>query len=131
MAIGLRNKPTISFSMSGMTDIVFLLLLFFMLVSTLIVPIAMNVLLPQSNNQTAANPVVTVTITKDLQYFIGDETCSFDQLAPLLQEKLAGPSESPTIRLNADENLDMNAIYDFLEIAKFYKYRVILGTRPM
>ena len=131
MAISSRNRPNISFSMSGMTDIVFLLLLFFMLVSTLIVPMAVNVLLPQSNNQTSANPLVTVSITKDLQYFVDDKPCSFEQVSYLLKEKLGEPSEPPTIRLNADENLEMVEIFDFLEIAKNGKYKVILGTRPM
>ena len=120
-----------SFSLSGMTDIVFLLLLFFMLVSTLVVPVAMNVLLPQSNNQTSSNPVVTVSITNHLQYLVDEKVCPFDQLEKLLKEKLGIQIDPPTIRLNADENLDMNEIYSFLEIAKRNKYKVILGTRPM
>jgi len=131
MAISSRNKTDLNFSLSGMTDIVFLLLLFFMLASTLIVPVAMNVLLPQSNNQTASNPIVTVTITNQLQYMVDEEECTFDQLETLLKEKLGHLEEPPTIRLNADENIDMNEIYDFLEIAKNNRYKVILGTRPM
>jgi len=131
MAIAARNKTDINFSLSGMTDIVFLLLLFFMLASTLVIPVAMNVLLPQSNNQTASNPVVTVSITRQLEYMLDERSCSFDQLETLLKEKLGQPKEPPTIRLNADENLSMNEIYDFLEIAKKNKYKVILGTRPL
>jgi biopolymer transport protein ExbD len=131
MSISSRNKVDINFSLSGMTDIVFLLLLFFMLASTLVIPIAMNVLLPQSNNQTASNPIVTVTITDKLLYQVDDIPCDFDQVEKLLIERLGKPIEPPTIRLNADENLDMNEIYDFLDIAKRNRYKVILGTRPM
>ncbi len=131
MSISSRNKVDINFSLSGMTDIVFLLLLFFMLASTLVIPIAMNVLLPQSNNQTASNPIITVTITDKLLYQVDDIPCDFDQVEKLLIERLGKPIEPPTIRLNADENLDMNEIYDFLEIAKRNRYKVILGTRPM
>ena len=131
MSIGSRNKADMNFSLSGMTDIVFLLLLFFMLVSTLVVPVAMNVLLPQSTNQTSSNPIVTVSITNQLQYLVDDKACAFDQIEILLKEKLGEPKDPPTIRLNADENLDMNEIYSFLEIAKRNKYKVILGTRPM
>jgi biopolymer transport protein ExbD len=120
-----------NFSLSGMTDIVFLLLLFFMLVSTLVVPVAMNVLLPQSNNQTSSNPIVTITVTNQLQFLVDDKSCSFDQVEAILREKLGKSGEPPTIRLNADENLDMNEIYNLLEIAKRNKYKVILGTRPM
>ena len=62
MAIESRNKTNKNFSMSGMSDIVFLLLIFFMITSTLIVPAAQNVELPESNNQTQANPVLVVSI---------------------------------------------------------------------
>ena len=131
MAISSKNKVSVSFSMSGMTDIVFLLLIFFMLTSTLIVPAAMNVLLPQSNNQTVASPNVGVSITKNMEYYINDEQCSLSELEIKLKNYLTGSEESPTIRLNADESLDMNEIYDFLEIAKRNKFKVILGTRPL
>jgi biopolymer transport protein ExbD len=131
MAISSRNKRSISFSMSGMTDIVFLLLIFFMLTSTLIVPAAMNVLLPQSNNQTAASPVVSVSITRNLEYFVNDEQCNLADLELKLKALVNNTEDSPTIRLNADENLNMNEIYDFLEIAKRNRFRVILGTRPL
>ena len=64
MALSSRNKVSVAFSMSGMTDIVFLLLIFFMLTSTLIAPNALKLLLPQSNNQTQAKPITTVSITR-------------------------------------------------------------------
>lgn len=131
MSISSRNKRSISFSMSGMTDIVFLLLIFFMLTSTLIVPAAMDVLLPQSNNQTAANPVVSVSITRNLEYFVNDEQCNLAELELKLTAVTNVTEDSPTIRLNADEGLNMNEIYDFLEIAKRNRFRVILGTRPL
>ena len=131
MAISNRNKTDINFSLSGMTDIVFLLLLFFMLASTLVVPVAMNVLLPQSDNQTASTPLITVSINRNLEYIVDDKIIAFDQMENLLIEKFANPKEPPTIRLNADENLTMNEIYNFLDIAKRNKYKVILGTRPM
>ena len=131
MAITSKNKRSISFSMSGMTDIVFLLLIFFMLTSTLIVPLAMDVLLPQSNNQTVASPNVSVSITKNLEYYINDEQCSLSELEFKLKAYLTDNENPPTIRLNADESLDMNEIYDFLEIAKRNKLKVILGTRPL
>jgi biopolymer transport protein ExbD len=131
MGISSKNKRSISFSMSGMTDIVFLLLIFFMLASTLIVPTAMDVLLPQSNNQTVASPNVSVSITKDLEYFVNDEQCSLSELEFKLKAYISNAETSPTIRLNADESLDMNEIYDFLEVAKRNKLKVILGTRPM
>jgi len=131
MSIGSKNKIEIAFSLSGMTDIVFLLLLFFMLVSTLTAPVAMNVLLPQSSNQTVANPLITISITNNLEYMVDDKTCSFEQIEELVKAKLGTPPEPPTIRINADENVNMDEIYKILEIAKQNKFKVILGTRSM
>lgn len=131
MAISSRNKTSISFAMSGMTDIVFLLLIFFMIASTLIAPGTMNVDLPQSNNQTPSNPNINVSITKDQQYYIDDEIVNYADLEVRLRELTGITDESPTIRLNADENLNMDQVFNFLEIAKRNKYKVILGTRPM
>jgi biopolymer transport protein ExbD len=131
MAIGSRNKVQVGFSLSGMTDIVFLLLLFFMLVSTLTAPVAMNVVLPQSSNQTVANPLITISITSKLEYMVDDKSCTIDQVEPLLRQKLGGPKEPPTIRVNADETVNMNEIYKILEIAKQNKFKVILGTRSL
>ena len=131
MAIASKNKSEVGFSLSGMTDIVFLLLLFFMIVSTLTAPVAMNVLLPQSSNQTVANPLITISITNKMEYMVDDKSCTFDQVEPLLLEKLGSPKEPPTIRVNADENVNMDEIYKLLEIAKKNKFKVILGTRSL
>ncbi|HYW95989.1 MAG TPA: biopolymer transporter ExbD [Bacteroidales bacterium] len=139
MAIKSRNKVNMNFSMSGMTDIVFLLLIFFMITSTLIVPGVNNVELPHSNNQTVATPDINVTISRQGQFFIDGNEIAASQLESSLKsqlkEKLAAKQESgiktPTVRLNADENLNMNEVFDFLEIAKRNKYKVILGTRPL
>ena len=131
MAISSRNKRSISFSMSGMTDIVFLLLVFFMLTSTLIVPVAMDVVLPESNNQTVATVALNISVTRNLEYFVDDKPCNLTEVELAMKALMKDPSALPTIRLNADENLSMNEIYDFLEIAKRNRLRVILGTRPI
>lgn len=131
MSISSRNKRSISFSMSGMTDIVFLLLIFFMLTSTLIIPIAMDVVLPQSNNQTAATVVLNISITRNLEYFVNEKPCNLAEMELQMKALISDASDPPIVRLNADENLNMNEIYDFLEIARRNSLRVILGTRPI
>ena len=131
MAIESRHKRNINFAMSGMTDIVFLLLIFFMIVSTLIDPGAAYVDLPQSNNQTIASPELSVAISPDLKYFIEGEEIAYNNLESKLQEILAGKADNPTVRLNADENLAWDQVMQFIDIAKRNKYKVILGTRPM
>lgn len=131
MAIISKHKSNFNFSLSGMTDIVFLLLLFFMLVSTLTAPVASNIQLPQSNNQTVANPLVVISITNNMEYMVDEKDCTFEQIESLLKEKLGNPKDPPTIRINADENVNMNEIYNLLEIAKKNKFKVILGTRSL
>jgi biopolymer transport protein ExbD len=131
MAIGSRNKVNMNFSMSGMTDIVFLLLIFFMIVSTLIVPGTSDVNLPHSNNQTVATPNAYVSITADKKYYFDGEVVAFEDLESRLASVKGTGSEPPTIRLNADESLNMDQVFNFLEIAKRNKFKVILGTRPL
>lgn len=131
MAIESRNKRNINFAMSGMTDIVFLLLIFFMLASTLIVPAAKNIELPESNNQTQANPVLVITISNDRSIFVEDQSYTLSDLEPVLIEMLKPYGETPTIRLNADRSLAMEEVFSILNIAKRNRYRVILGTKPV
>ncbi|MCF8381881.1 MAG: biopolymer transporter ExbD [Bacteroidales bacterium] len=131
MAIASRNKININFAMSGMTDIVFLLLIFFMIVSTLIVPGVSDVDLPHSNNQTVSSPELSVSISKELKYYVDGEEISQDLLESKLIELLAGKTGNPTVRLNADENLAWDQVMQFINIAKRNKLKVILGTRPM
>jgi len=130
MAIESRHKTNKNFSMSGMTDIVFLLLIFFMITSTLIVPAAQNVNLPESNNQTRANPVLVVSITNDRTIYVDDQVYGLQELEGVLRKKLEGYGEPPTIRLNADRDLNMEEVFTFLDIARRNRYKVILGTRP-
>ena len=118
MAISSRNKRNMNFSMAGMTDVVFQLLIFFMLISTLIIPSAINVLLPQSNNQTSASPIASISITRNLEYYFNEEQYNISDLELQIRSLVTDPENPPTVRLNADESLDMNEIYDFLEIAK-------------
>lgn len=129
MAIRSRNKVSVAFSMSGMTDIVFLLLIFFMLTSTLIAPNAVKLLLPQSNNQTAAKPITTVSITADLQYYVEHEKTSISNLENKLNERLRG-KEDPTISLHADKTVPIEQVVKVMNIAKDNKYKLILATSP-
>ncbi|MCK4993148.1 MAG: biopolymer transporter ExbD [Bacteroidales bacterium] len=130
MAIESRHKTNKNFSMSGMSDIVFLLLIFFMITSTLIVPAAQNVQLPESNNQTQSNPALVVSIGQDKTIYVDDQEYVLSELESVLRKKLENYGEAPTVRLNADRNLNMEEVFAFLDIAKRNRYKVILGTRP-
>jgi biopolymer transport protein ExbD len=130
MAIESRHKTNKNFAMSGMTDIVFLLLIFFMITSTLISPAARNVRLPESNNQTQANPVLAISIDQGKHIFVDDQEYTLGELEGVLRMKLENYGEAPTIRLNADRDLNMEEVFTVLDIARRNRYKVILGTKP-
>ncbi len=128
MALKSRNKVSASFSMSSMTDIVFLLLIFFMVTSTLISPNALKLLLPKSSNQTAAKPITSVSIDKNFNFYIETTPVPFSQLERKLQRKLA-KEEEPTISLHVDKSVPMEQVVKVMNIAKDNKYKLILATR--
>ena len=129
MALSSRNKVSVQFSMSGMTDIVFLLLIFFMITSTLIAPNALKLLLPQSKHQTTANPITTVSITKDAQFYIETRRVSISELETELYKRLKDEPE-PTVALHVDENVPMKEVVKVMNIAKDNRYKLILATSP-
>ncbi len=134
MSLSSRNKVSVQFSMSGMTDIVFLLLIFFMLTSTLVVPNALKLLLPQSNNQTAAKPVTSVSITKDLKYYLEKTEIPFANLEKELQRNLRAYrlkyNEDPTVSLYADRTVPLEHVVKVMNIARRNNYKLILATSP-
>lgn len=129
MSLRSRNKVNVQFSMSSMTDIVFLLLIFFMLTSTLIAPPALKVLLPSGKHQTQAKPITTVTITDDLKFYIETNQVDFGTLEFRLQQILNG-TEDPTMSLHADKSVPYEYIIKVMNIAKDNRYKVILATDP-
>jgi biopolymer transport protein ExbD len=129
MGLKRRNKISNEFSLASMTDMIFLLLIFFMISSTMVNPNALKLLLPQSQNQTKAKPLTTVSITKDLKYYIEKSPVSFDQIEPMLQKKLGNDPEI-YISLSVDETVPMKEVVKVMNIAKKNKYKLILATRP-
>jgi biopolymer transport protein ExbD len=115
--------------MSSMTDIVFLLLIFFMITSTLVFPNALKVLLPKSNSQTDANPIVSITITDNLEYYVDDTKVNFSAIEATLRAKLLS-STDPTIALYADEKIALGEAVKIMDIANKNKYKMIIATRP-
>jgi len=129
MALRSRNKIEVNYSVSGMTDIIFLLLLFFMLTSTLINPNALNLLLPRSNSQVPAKPVTTVSITSDIQFYVDRKFVDIQQLEPVLQVKMANRKER-VLSINADRSVPIEHIVTVMNIARRNNYKVILATSP-
>lgn len=135
MAYKRQTKVLADTAMSSMTDLVFLLLIFFLITSTLVNPNALKLMLPKSTGQVSAKATVSVSI-KDWQdgsytYHInGDEqpvpfTEVEDDLVNLLQNK-----EDPTFSIYADESVPVKEVVSVMNIAKRNHYKVILATQP-
>ena len=122
--------------MSSMTDIVFLLLIFFLVTSTLINPNALKLLLPKSTNQISAKQQVSISIKhyqKDntFTYHINgnQKPVRFDEIEPAIQ-KLLMDTDDPTFSIYADKSVPIEQVVNLMNIAKRNKYKVILATAP-
>lgn len=136
MAIKRRARVEPSFSMSSMTDIVFLLLIFFLVTSTLVNPNALKLLLPKSSNQVSAKPTVTISI----KHYLPQNTFSFhingssqavpfEQIESIVVNELKN-TEEPTISLHVDKTVPMEQVVSVMNIAKRNQYKIILATAP-
>jgi biopolymer transport protein ExbD len=129
MAISQRNKISINFSSVGMTDVVFNLLIFFMLTSTLVHPTALKLLLPKGSTQTSAKPQTTVSITSDLKLYVENQPVTIDQLESVLKQKL-GSNPDTYIALHADKTVPFDNVVQVLNIAQKNNYKLIIATAP-
>ena len=124
-----RNKVEASFSMSSMTDLVFLLLIFFIIVSTLVSPYALPVDLPVSKNKSKDKQTVSLRIDADLNYSVNnrmiDATGLEAELAGLL-----GAQTDPGIIFHVDQRVPTGETVRVLDIAKRNKWRIVLATKP-
>ena len=102
-----------------MTDLMFQLLLFMLISTTLINPNALKLMLPKSSNQLKEKPYTTVSITKDLNYYV----------ERALQAKMQG-AEDPTVSLHCDKSVPVDEVVKVMNIAKNNKYKLILATSP-
>lgn len=134
MALKRRSKAEAGFNMSSMTDIVFLLLIFFMLTSTVVHPNAIKLMLPQSKQQTSAKPITRVTIGKELNYYVAsgnekERPVAFDEIEPFLQHQVL---EEPDmyVALYADETIPYGEVVKVLNIANANKFKLVIATRP-
>jgi len=124
-----RNKVSPEFSMASMTDIVFLLLIFFMLTSTLVTADALDLVLPKAKGKTEHSQNLSVSINKKLDYYINKKRVKKENLEIHLKSKL-GKEKKPVIILRVEEGVPIeNAVY-VMDIAYRNNYKVILAVRP-
>ena len=129
MALKSRNKVSPNFNMSSMTDIVFLLLIFFMLTSTLVSPNALKLLLPNSKAKTLEKQTISISINKELDFYINENQVIESNLENELKTILA-VQEEPAIILHADKTVDIEHVVKVMDIAYRNKYKIVLATKP-
>ena len=135
MPIHARNKISASFSMASMSDLVFLLLIFFMITSTLVAPNAIKLLLPSSSSKTMAKQTVTVYINDQQNIYVEEQQVGEDILEPQIALKLEGQTEG-TVVLRADKTVPVQYIVTVIDAVNAInlqhgtKHKVILATLP-
>ena len=122
-----RNKIRPEFSMSSMTDIVFLLLIFFLLTSNS--PNALDLILPKAKGKTTNTQQVSVSIDTDLRYFLNEKLVEKSQLEAVLIQELSA-QDAPTIILRAAESIAIKEAVFVLDVANRNQFKVILAVRP-
>ena len=128
MELKRRNRVNAEFSMASMTDIIFLLLIFFMITSSAISQSAIEVKLPKADasNPTAQDPS-TVTIKEDGKYFVNDKEIPKDQLENQLVNALKG-EKNPTFTIRADGNTKHKDVVFVMGIAETYHFNLAIAT---
>lgn len=135
MAIKMRNKRDTSFSMASMSDLVFLLLIFFMLTSTLVAPNAIKLLLPSSNSKTMSKQSVTVYVNKERNIFVEERAVDPANLENVIYSVIRG-EESASVVLRTDKTVPVQDIVVVIDAVNEINrkngttHKVILATKP-
>jgi biopolymer transport protein ExbD len=135
MPIKSRNKISTTFNMASMSDLVFLLLIFFMLTSTLVAPNAIKLLLPSSTSKTMAKQTVTVYIDSNFNYYLEEIPVNIEFLTESIGTKLAGQTEG-TVVLRSDASVPVQYVVNLIDAVNKVndmtqsKHKVILATKP-
>mgnify|MGYP003304446971 CR=1 FL=1 len=133
MAIKSRNKRKIDFNSSSMSDLVFLLLIFFMLTSTLVAPNAIKLLLPSSNSKTMSKQTITVYVDDRNQYYIGEKPIKESELQTEISAELANQIEG-TVVIRSDKSVAVQYIVNIIDAVNEInketnnKHKVLLAT---
>ena len=124
-----RNKVSAAFSMSSMTDIVFLLLIFFIILSTMVSPYSLPVDLPNSANKTKEKQNIAVRIDSDLNFSVNNQIIQKEEL----EQTIMATSVNGDVRkiiLHVDQSVPTGTLVEVLDIAKRNEWKIVLATKP-
>jgi len=131
-----QNKIKIETNSSSMSDLVFLLLIFFMITSTLISPNAVKLLLPESSSKTMAKQNVTVYIDEGYNFYVGETAVSVDQLQPAIAAGIEAGISDACVVLRADKTVPVQYVVNVIDAVNEInsssgsKHKVIMATSP-
>lgn len=124
-----KNNFEATVSSSSLGDIMFFLMLFFLIASTLISPSVIKLSLPTSkHHQTVRKTEIAISITKDLHYFLNNKEIPFGQLESEIARAVTG-MEDPTVVLRCDNTITVQNLVDILQIGSKLKIKMILATK--
>ena len=135
MKLQSRNKINTTFNMSSLSDVIFLLLIFFMLTSQLVSPNAIKILTPKASGQTRAPKTVVVSVTEDLSYFVDTKEVTYSQLRYEIKNTVESYKQKysipdPAVVLRVDSRLNVQDLVDVMKLGTEIKVRMILETKP-
>ncbi|HEY9125338.1 MAG TPA: biopolymer transporter ExbD [Bacteroidales bacterium] len=130
MKIERRKSRTSEVYTASLNDIMFFLLLFFLIISTMVNPSVIKLLLPKASNseQTVSKQTINLAVTKDLKYYLNDEEVPFDKLEIKLKI-LMNRAKETTVVLRADNTITLQPVVDIIDLGNKLKIKVILATR--
>ena len=135
MKLKARNKVNTMFNMSSLSDVIFLLLIFFMLTSQLVTPNAIKLLPPKADGQTRSPKTLVVSVTEDLSYYVDSKRVEYSQLKDEIIKKVEEYSikyktPDPSVVLRVDQRLSVQDLVDVMKLGTEIKVRMILETKP-
>lgn len=123
-----RNKLTSELSTSSLNDIMFFLLLFFLITSTLVSPNVMKLLLPNANSGKAMSKQnITISVSSDLEYYVDNKPVPFENLEATIVSNIVN-KEEPTVILKVDKSVQIQNLVDLLDIGNRNKIKMVLAT---
>ncbi len=124
-----KQQEDAELSTESLNDIMFFLLLFFLIISTMANPNVIKLMLPKSaNNEQLQKQQVNLGVTKDKQYTINKKAVPFDQLEAAIRDEIAG-LDQPTIVLNLDRELSVQDLVDVMQLGTKIKVKMVLATQ--
>ncbi len=137
--IKIRNQIRVETNSSSMSDLVFLLLIFFMITSTLIAPNAVKLMLPESSSRTMAKQNVTVYIDREHNFYVGENAVTVDELQASIAAGIEQGVHDACVVLRADKDVPVQDVVHVIDAVNNInnsdatnqtRHKVILATSP-